>query len=195
METKILLAGDVRNVLNDFINIIEDYQYQYHSIWMESAKDVLDSFNDNPTVFVSNYFLESNDLLERCKKIPLAIFYHNRNSENATDLGLNLTLLPAIYDCKKGTVRGGIELSGKLNEYVQEKFLPLFVQFGEDKLPLINIRNVFKNNLVEENMSDTGLNKVIEQYKQKMAITVDVSETLIKVDFPKYKQTLKEQNE
>ena len=182
-------------VLNDFINIIEDYQYQYHSIWMESAKDVLDSFNDNPTVFVSNYFLESNDLLERCKKIPLAIFYHNRNSENATDLGLNLTLLPAIYDCKKGTVRGGIELSGKLNEYVQEKFLPLFVQFGEDKLPLINIRNVFKNNLVEENMSDTGLNKVIEQYKQKMAITVDVSETLIKVDFPKYKQTLKEQNE
>lgn len=182
-------------VLEKFAENLSDYQYQKHYVIFENSKDVLDDFNKNPIIYITKYFLKSNRLSEKCKKVPLAIFYHNRNAENASDLGLHLILLPAIYDCEKETVRGGSEFLGKYSESVLKKFLTVFNQYGAEMIPLINIRNVFKNNLVEESILQTGLNKVIDQYKQKMAITIDVSDSIIKADFPKYVLKMKEINE
>lgn len=100
------------------------------------------------------------------------------------DKGLGM---PAIYFQDKNVIMGGTEIIRARNvTQVQEKFLEIFEKYGKSHLPLINVRNVFKTNLVDETVRDAGLNRVFENYKQKMAITVDVSEEAVKIDMPVY---------
>jgi hypothetical protein len=44
------------------------------------------------------------DSFKRLRKIPILLWYHNRNDENRTMLGLCLDFLPMIYDRETGNI-------------------------------------------------------------------------------------------